>query len=295
MNIRLIEKWIYKFSSILGVNACFQLCRPKHKVCILLYHDLEPEAFRSQLQFLRKKKYNFISLEEYTQVLYQSTKSTLPDRSVIITFDDGHKGNYALLSILKEFKIKPVIYLCSDIIATQRMYWFQWIQDTGLKAKLKRVANDDRISRLEALGFNPLEEQNERSALSLLEIKEMQAHVDFQSHTRFHPILPKCTNEDAWNEIEQSKALLEERFNTTIQSIAYPNGNYGAREIEYIKSAGYLTGMTVEPGLNSLRANPFRLKRYAIKDATHTYELESKLSGVADVLYRLRRIVLKTH
>jgi len=295
MNIRLIEKWIYKFSSVLGVNACFQLWRPKHKVCILLYHDLEPEAFRTQLQYLCTKKYHFISLEEYTQVLYQSTKSTLPDRSVIITFDDGHKGNYALLSIFKEFKIKPVIYLCSDIIATHRMYWFQWVQDARLKVQLKRVANEERVSRLEAQGYNPLEEHKDRSALTLQEIKEMQAHVDFQSHTRFHPILPKCTNEDARNEIEQSKALLELQFNTSIQSIAYPNGNYGAREIEYVKSAGYLTGMTVEMGLNSLHADPFRLKRYAIKDTTHTYELESKLSGVADVLYRLRRIILKTH
>ena len=164
------------------------------------------------------------------------------------------------------------------------MFWFQWIQDAQLKQKLKDMPNTKRIEALKNSGFNPLEAHRDRYALSISEIREMQNYVDFQSHTQFHLILTHCTDTESRNEITESKHILESKFGMNIDSFAYPNGNYGDREIEFVKLAGYRTALTVEPGINHTNTNPFKLKRYAIKDAHNLNELKCKISGALDLL-----------
>jgi poly-beta-1,6-N-acetyl-D-glucosamine N-deacetylase len=284
MNLGLLEKLIYNLLSALGIHKLFQLFRSKNKVCILLYHDPSPDGFRMQIQYLKRNGYSIIPLKRLTDALPLKDFTSIPPKAVVITFDDGHKGNYALLEIIKEYQISPTIYVCSDIIDTNRMFWFQWIQDPQIKQNLKSLPHTKRMKALKSSGFNPLEEHQDRYALSLSEIREMQGYFDFQSHTRFHPILTSCSDIESRNEISDSKHILESKFGMNIDSFAYPNGNYGDREIEYVKLAGYRTALTVEPGLNHVNTDPYKLKRYAIKDAHNLNELKCKISGALDML-----------
>ena len=47
----------------------------------------------------------------------------VPERALVVTFDDGHRGNHRLLPIFRRYGIRPTIYLCSQIVGTQRGYW----------------------------------------------------------------------------------------------------------------------------------------------------------------------------
>lgn len=284
MNIATLEKFIYAILSGLQIHKIFQLFRTKHKVCILLYHDPSPDMFRKHIQYLCENGYTIIRLSALTDALDCKDFTTLPQKAVVITFDDGHKGNYGLLDIVKEYHISPTIYVCSEIIGTNRMFWFQWVEDSKIKQELKGMPNQKRIEILKQTGFNPLEEQKERYALSLTEIQKMEHYFDFQSHSCFHPILTSCTDAESKNEITESKHKLEYALGLNITSFAYPNGNYGTREIEYVKHAGYKSALTVDYGLNDVKTDPYRLKRYAIKDAGNLQELKCKISGAMDML-----------
>jgi hypothetical protein len=73
------------------------------------------------------------------------------------------------------------------------------------------VSNEERKKQLAETGFSEIDEYPESQTLSDEEILRMKksSNVNLQSHTRFHPILTKCTDEDANDEISLSKKYLE--------------------------------------------------------------------------------------
>jgi len=219
------------------------------------------------------------------EVIKEKEEEKIPNKALIITFDDGHKGNYKILPIIKKYDIPITIFVCSGIIGTNRHFWFK--HDTIDSSELKNVPNKKRLEVLKNRGFKQTQEFSSRQTLSEEEIKEMKKEVDFQSHTMFHPCLPKCTYKEAKEEIFESKSKLEDRFGLNISAISYPNGDYSKRDIELCKKAGYDCGITVDYGFNTITTNPYRLKRLSVNDTDNLDELIVKSSGVWVYLKKL--------
>lgn len=96
-----------------------------HGVPVFMYHALEDaahpsgavdgeigylvgvEAFRRQLEFLSHEGYRTLLLEEVTE--------SCTEKSVVITFDDGHESNHLLaLPLLKEYGFKAEFFITTD-------------------------------------------------------------------------------------------------------------------------------------------------------------------------------------
>ena len=142
------------------------------------------------------------------------------------------------------------------------------------------MPNIERLALLNNHGFDQNQEYENAQALNEFQIKEMAPFVNMQSHTLFHPILPKCKINDAKVEIGDSKKLLEEKYNLKINSISYPNGDYSMRDIKLSKDAGYECGITVDFGFNNFNADLFRLKRISVNDTRDLNELIVKSTGL---------------
>lgn len=269
---------IYKALRYSGAAWLWRETVQRGKVTCLLFHDMEAADAERNFTYL-KRHYNIISLQEYLQAV--QTKSRLPRKALVITFDDGHASNYALLPVLQRLEIPITIFLCSEIVGTQRHFWFRHSEEMKPQVEpLKRLTNQERLRRLEAFGFGQETEYSDRQALNDKEIKEMTSVVDFQSHTCFHPILPQCNETEARHEIIDSKHHLEERYGLEINTLSYPNGDYSMRDIQMAQEAGYTCGITVDSGYNSLRSDLFRLKRFSVNDAHTTEELMVKACGL---------------
>jgi len=249
----------------------------RNKVTIILYHDLEAGLFKKHIHELLKR-YSLISLNNFL-LARKDSSVILPEKSLIITFDDGHKNNYNLLSFIKEQKVPITIFVCSSIIDSKIHFWFMKTFDKYKFGALRKMPDDKRVEALKECGFNETAEYDTRQALNKDEIREMKDCVDFQSHTRFHPILPTCHEARAEDEIRGSKTELEEKFGLKINSISYPNGDYSERDIELTKRAGYECGITVDPGFNTLNTDPFRLKRICIDDRAGKYAFLLQICG----------------
>ena len=230
----------------------------RRRVTILLYHRPTPAILERHMRFLARA-YNPISLRRYLKARRRGSMAGLPPRPLVITFDDGHRTNIDLLPVFERLGLAPTIFLCSGIVGTEEPFWFDAVDDP---AALKHLPDAERVAVVERSTVPP----GPRPALSGEEIEAMRGAVDFQAHTVSHPILPRCDDAKARREIAGAKAELEERYGLSVHALAYPNGDYGDREVALAREAGYEVALTVDQGVNGARTDPFRLKRIAIDD-----------------------------
>lgn len=255
---------------------------------VLMYHDPAPDALEAHLEYLRSG-FRFTTLDAVVEAISSGDWSRIPDAALVLTFDDGHRGNYALLPLFRRFEVRPTIYLCSQIVGTTRGFWFQEPRHTN---RLKDMRNRERLAAQErATGFVQERERGEsgRQALSRDEILEMAPFVDFGAHTRFHPILPRCDDEEAWDEIAGSKRDLEALLGRPVSHFAYPNGDYGSREMEYVRRAGFASARTTDLGWARPSSDLFRLGTFGVTDDASVDMMAVQISGVPSYLRRLAR------
>ena len=258
-----------------------------NRVAILLYHDPKPAVFAKHLAHL-SHRYTVISLDTLVAAIHRKDFSEIPPKSVVITIDDGHAGNIELLPLFKKYHIRPTLYVCTQIIDTHRRFWFKIDgQSKAEKEKLKRLSNVERLASLKGtVDFEPEKVYSDRQALNMVEMKEMMEGVDFQPHTQFHPILPRCTEVECKQEILESKVDLEKFLGVECSHFSYPNGDYTEREIEIVKAGGFRSARTTDIRWNTLDTPPYQLKAIPITDDAGLTLFRAELTTIPQRLGR---------
>jgi peptidoglycan/xylan/chitin deacetylase (PgdA/CDA1 family) len=250
----------------------------RRRAAILVYHDPTPERLRAHLEYLAPR-FDFLSLPELVDALRSRQWGALPSRPLVLTLDDGHAGNAALEPVLREFAVRPMIYVCSQIVATNRHFWFR---DVGSHfPRLLNVSDEERRQFLSRrLDFVESAEHAERHALSRDELVDLRDVAHFGSHTQWHPVLPACSDAVARAEIYTSKADLEELLDQPCLHFSFPNGDYSDRDVELVREAGYLSARTTDFGWVGPGADPFRLPILALPDDASVNVLAAYFSGI---------------
>ena len=257
----------------------------RRRVTILLYHEVRPEILDQHLAVL-KKTYTFITLRDYLDA--REFAKELPPKSLILTLDDGHASNRALLPVLRKHHVHPTVFLCTGIVGTRRRYWFKHPRARSEVARLKTLSNKERLERLRQLGFEEHKEFEDRQAMTWDEVEEMREIVDFQPHSIFHPILPRCDEATAREEIAESRKQMETKgYKADI--FAYPNGDYSTREKQITRESAYRCALSIDAGFNTSNTDLFALRRIGIPDQGGTAELLVRVSGV----WSFFRVLLK--
>lgn len=97
------------------------------KVPIIMYHSIlksksgdyivSPETFEEDLQYIKEKGYTTIVISDLIEYVYNNTP--LPEKPIIITFDDGYYNNYGYaIPLLKKHDMKAVISIVGEYTDT---------------------------------------------------------------------------------------------------------------------------------------------------------------------------------
>lgn len=259
----------------------------RKRATIIHYHEPAPEILDRHLAWLARR-YTFIPLERLVEAIHARDWSGVPAYALVVTVDDGHRANRAALEVFRNYGVVPTIYVCSQIVGTRRHYWFKApVKD---RDALMRQPTHERLKRLAEVGYSPTAEhaEAERQALSREEIAEMAQVVEFGSHTRFHPVLTMCEDQECADEIVRSRTEVQALTGRPCEHFAYPNGDYTAREVELVRSAGYRSARTIDAGWNGVNADPYRLKVTGVSDDASVHRLAAQVCGVMAYLRYLR-------
>lgn len=215
-------------------------------ISVLMYHQVGPFAaprshrscycdvgrFRSQMAWLRRTGHHVVSLARARAALFAD--APLPNRSVVLSFDDGY-DNFAdhALPILEEFNYPSVLFAVSGLLGQPA----KWLADDGVGASLMSAA------RLRSL---------------------RQSQVEIGSHTVSHQRLGRLPAEQAWREIADSKAELEDVLGEAVDFFAYPYGSYNPEVRDAVERAGYAAALTCSRGAANTAPNAFEIPRKAI-------------------------------
>lgn len=276
----LLAKFIDKLIPDVFFKYIGQLFRSNNKLIVLAYHrimefdenfpfDIElisarPQQFEKQIKHI-SKYYSPITIEELCEC--HRTKSKIPDRSVLITFDDGFYDNYEYaFPVLKKYNVPATIFVSTDYIDSNTTFWFDKLAYLVLNKDLvisesnllydivknkthnsrrcileqcleliKQVPDSTRINSLNDLyesnqdALNDMPYKEYSSTLSSENILEMNNSViSFGSHTKSHPILTQLNESEKLKEMTGSKNTLEQLLKTRIDTIAYPVGTESA-------------------------------------------------------------------
>jgi len=226
---------------------------------ILLYHNIgrtfspfggviHPNIFRKHLLFLKKKGYKFINIDEWID----------GKEGVVISFDDGFVELYQFLPpIIKEFNIRPLVFLVSDYLGKMNSW------DLAISKKFRHL-NRSEILKLHKIG------------------------VLFGSHSHTHPDLRKIDDISLKKELTLSKRILEGLIGEEVAFFSYPFGLYDKRVIEKVKKCGYRAGFTASPlPQNETIFNIGRWPVYTI-DTFFNLELKIKNKGIFASLEALK-------
>ncbi len=221
-----------------------------------LYFNVPPEELEWHIAYLKSNGFTFVSMDEI--YLYLSGRITLAPKTVCITFDDGYKDNLTeALSVLEKYGAPAIIYIASSYI------------DRGFGAK-------------------------DLPACSWDDIKYLNSHplITIGGHTINHKRLSELSPEEAFYEIDDGKKILEGYIGGEVRHFAYPKGLYGQITPSLVKKAGYLTAVTVKPGLLSMQknANLFTIPRIPIDQCMKKEFFKYANTNGAGIYYDLRGI-----
>jgi peptidoglycan/xylan/chitin deacetylase (PgdA/CDA1 family) len=222
----------YKYSGAMWLHERM-LCRPF--LTILLFHrvtDVIPpdpltvsvSHFRRLCEMLRHG-FRVVPLSEVFDILRAGRP--MPRRTVAITFDDCYLDNLHAAEILRDYGFPATFFLPTSFVGTTRV--FDW---------------DRSLPVLGNLSWN--------------HAREMVAMGhDVGSHTVTHANLGTVGPDEAWNELIDSRKILEDQLGRPCRWFAYPFGGPQHLRPEYvplIERAGYegavsAFGGFVRPGM----------------------------------------------
>ncbi len=200
-------------------------------------------AFREQMAYLKDNGYQVISLDRFMDFL--NCKSELPQKSVVITFDDGWRSVYDIaFPVMREYGFPATLFIYTDFIGGGKA--LSWKQ----------------LNELAEHGF-----EIQSKTVSHRNLTNKKAGESFEDYFKA-----------VKTEISESKRIIERRLNRKCLYMAYPYGRAGSLIIAVLKEEGYRGAFTLNSGGNPFFVDNFLIHRTVIGGETDLNRFKDCLS-----------------
>jgi len=216
------------------------------------WYYIPSDVFLEQLQFLSSNGWQVI--DSKTMLDGMSEPAILPERSAVLTFDDGYRSmREVAVPLLAEFGYPSILFVPTAFVGGLNEF------DAGDEPD-EPICDWDDLRALAASGV------------------AIQSHG--VSHRRFSELDPN----ELEREIRESKSSLESQIGGTVELFSFPYGDHGltpSATSEKLRRAGYRAACLYGGGVQLLPAEqPYGLVRIAMgPDTDLNSELAAKEEG----------------
>ncbi|MCU0502661.1 MAG: polysaccharide deacetylase family protein [Anaerolineae bacterium] len=183
-----------------------------------------PEAFEAQVKWLADNGYHAIYFSDL--VAYFRDGVSLPEKPIILTFDDGWTDDYTVVyPILRKYCMVGTFF--------------------------PPVAWVNRSNGSKVITWSMIEEMS-------------RGGMEFGSHTINHYLLNEQTAQRITEELVGSKAALEQHVVLPVVALAYPGGGHNPLVVSLAPKAGYGAAVGVKAGVEQAHSDLFLLHRITI-------------------------------
>ena len=186
--------------------------------------SVTPAAFEEQLAWLRSQGYESISLEQLVDFMAQG--QPIPEKSVILTFDDGYRDAYTnAFPLLKQYGFTATFFLVTKPIDEANVDYLTW----------------EMVQEMHTAGMS------------------------MQDHSYSHADLSAKPVDYLVYEIVGAKEAIEARTGETVRFFCYPSGSYDRNTIAVLRSAGFWAATTTKQGTIHTSDDLFELTRIRMR------------------------------
>ena len=215
------------------------------RVTVLMYHRVgsamnereskycvSPGRFASHMNALQQRGMQPCSADDF--VAWLDGAGALPDKTFLLTFDDGFLGVYEhAFPLLAAMGWRATMFLVSGLIGRED----EWCTRENPSRRTYPLLGRHEIEEMAGRGFS------------------------FQSHSRSHPDLTKLDRQALTTELAGARRDLEDLLGQPVRYLAYPYGRYDETVLEVARASGYHAAFSVQPGFNRPDVDRFRLRR----------------------------------
>ena len=198
-----------------------------------------PEAFEAQIKWLADNGYHTIYFSDL--VAYFRDGAPLPEKPIILTFDDGWTDDYRVAyPILRKHCMVGTFF--------------------------PPVAWVNRSNGSKVMTWPMIEEMS-------------RGGMEFGSHTIDHHLLNEQNAQQITEELVGSKAALEQHVIQPVVALAYPGGGHNPLAVSLVPEAGYGAAVGVKAGVEQARSDLFLLQRIAIPYSDDLKAFERRIAA----------------
>jgi peptidoglycan/xylan/chitin deacetylase (PgdA/CDA1 family) len=185
-----------------------------------------------------------------------------PDKTVVITFDDGFRNNYTqAFPILKMYGFTATVFLTIDHI--------------------NGVCTWDKHESIPEI---PL--------LSWDEIREMSTYgIDFGSHGCTHRYMTRLSREEMEMELQESKSTIEVKLGKPADFFCHPYGDTNRQTQQLVEDCGYVGAFGgADFSLANSKDNLYDLGRLGTAHFTSIWDFRAGLLGTYGWYLRVKEV-----
>jgi peptidoglycan/xylan/chitin deacetylase (PgdA/CDA1 family) len=199
--------------------------------------SVSPQDFEAQLRYLKQQGYETVTL--YDLALHLTIGTALPERPIVLTFDDGYADAYThAFPLLQRFGLTGTFFLTTAPIDADDPAFLSW----------------DNVVEMHASG------------------------MDLEPHSYDHSDLRSRGFQFLVFQTLGPKEAIEARTGDKCRFFAYPSGRYDDFVIDVLRSARYWGAVTTEQGATHSGGGLFALRRVRISGGDTLSDFVHKLN-----------------
>jgi poly-beta-1,6-N-acetyl-D-glucosamine N-deacetylase len=255
-------------------------------ILALYFHKPGKTEFEFCIKWLQKKGFRFLSPHDLEMIINEALP--FPKGAVLLTVDDGWQSNITnVVEVANRYKV-PVTIFVATTPTEEGPYWWSYIEQAkqrGItspsKKAMKKMPEEKRLNILQDIKKKIYPA---RDAMTVDQLKSIAAspYVTIGAHTQTHPILINCQEKQVYEELSISRQKLEAWTGKEVVYFAYPNGDYGHREIKMLETLQYRLAFSSSPDYLTpkLLKDHFTLPRFGFLEGASFAENICRITGV---------------